>query len=76
MYKITSRVIGSVKINGKSLGYNGSTIVSKLTEQIIDLQGSKIITVELIPDVVINDSTIKKAPAVNGNVATATPDKK
>ena len=64
MFKITSKVIGSITIEGKELGYNAFTFVSKQTPEIIDMQGSKLIKVEFIKD----SNTNILQPIINDNI--------
>jgi uncharacterized protein YcnI len=48
MYKITSKIIGSIKIGSKDISYGGFIIVDKLTQEIIDKQQNKVIKVKQI----------------------------
>jgi hypothetical protein len=48
MYKITSKIIGSIKIEGKELGYNAYTFVTELTPKLIDMLGLKLIKADFI----------------------------
>jgi uncharacterized protein YcnI len=48
MYKITSKIIGSIKIGNKDISYGGFIIVDKLTQEIIDNQQNKVIKVKQI----------------------------
>lgn len=54
MYKVTSKIIGSIRVCGKELGYHGFIIVDKLSDEISDLQMSKIIKVKEIKPIIDN----------------------
>lgn len=66
MYKITSKVLGSINVNGKNIGYNGFILVSKLTSDITVLQQEGIVKVNIISDVV-KPVTVKLNATTNTN---------
>jgi uncharacterized protein YcnI len=50
VYKITSKIMGTIRICNKDISYGGFIIVDKLTQEIIDNQQNRIIKVKQITE--------------------------
>lgn len=48
MYKIISKVIGEISVNGKKMSYNSFVMVNEITDKITELQQNQLVKVEII----------------------------